>query len=208
MKFDNEFKDESDYSAVYEESIIIIGPPAVGKSTTAEALSTILQRTHLPLDTYVNKKMEGEWAPDPYDAGAMEEMYLETIRDLISIGVKSNDPFIMDFGSTQSALDIGENFFKLKQMLAPFKNVVFLRPALDLQKAEKTMTKRIKQNRLYGRGMIKRGKQLLKGGQNAVLAKIIIDTENKTQKQVTEQVFKQTGNARFLPNIYTIENTK
>lgn len=127
---------------VYEDSILLIGPPNVGKSVVGSILS---ERTGLPMislestrDKYYNeigydkeyanklKKEDGFLARYKYWK-KFESYHVSRFLPTIL------EPSIIKFDATQTVYEDEKLFKDVKDEIEKFKNVVLLLPDIDLQ---------------------------------------------------------------------------
>lgn len=137
-------------NSVYENSILLIGPPGASKTTLMRLLSEKTNMPTLSLDdsrdkyykelgydrNYANKlKMEeGVLARYKYwkkfEAHHISR-YLPTIK---------NDS-IIKFEASQTVYEDPELFMQVKQSITKFKNVILILPDIDLQESWKMVNK-------------------------------------------------------------------
>ena len=178
-----------------KESVIIIGPMGVGKTSVSKILAETLDLEYIDVDElrwdYFNsqpdfdhdmmKKLHqsGDAAGTFQYMKPFEARYVEHIVNAYSSAV-------LDFGAGYTVYEDDALFLKVKACLAPYRHVVFLRYSPDHQESLNALQVRHAEapEALYA--ML--NQQFINSPCNRILAKLIIDTKNKTIEEVVQEV--------------------
>lgn len=190
---------------VYEKSILLIGPPNVGKSEVSSVLSEL---TNLPIisledsrDKYYNeigydkkyalklKKEEGYLARYKYwkkFESYHVSNFLKTIKK----------PAIIKFQASETVYEEQELFNTVKEEISKFKNVVLLLPDIDLQDSWIKINKNGKVP--VGSDLSKLNWHLISSPCNTNLATITICICGRKSEEVADEILsyinKKTSN--------------
>lgn len=165
---------------ILNNSIILIGPMCVGKTTIAKLLRKNLNMKNISLD---NKDQLKYLYQNINSFKNQEEFNLYLVKTIIS-NLKS--PAIIDFGANHSIYNDINDFKKIKNTLKDFKNIIFLIPSTNTLESIEILTKRKKEllsTRPYN-------KKTITSPCNYNLATITIYTKNKTKEQTYKEILK------------------
>ncbi len=178
------------------KDIILIGPVAVGKSTTAKILAERLgipriAMDDLRLDYYREigysdehrlelKRINGQKAVEQYwsifDPHAIERILAD------------HKNCVFDFGGGSTVCEYDFNFERMEAALAPYPNVVFLIPSADKKESLDIIYERM--------GITPTGFTMMEyfvyNDASARLAKKTVYVKNKSPEQVTDEVLSIT----------------
>lgn len=178
-----------------KESVIVIGPMGVGKTSVSKILSQALGLAYVDVD-------ELRWAyfeqqPD-FDHREMKRLHksgdakgafqymkpfeARFVEDLL----QKYSSAVFDFGAGYTVYEDGALFARVKACLAPFRHVVFLRYSPDPEESLAALQARHAEapEELYA--MLNR--QFIESPCNSLLATCTVDTKNKTAGEVAREV--------------------
>jgi hypothetical protein len=133
-----------------ETPIILIGPPAAGKSTVSGLLAARLCLPHHGLDG-IELAFPPETGYDParaaaaYEAGGMRahlryhQPFLAAILDDL---VRERRDGIVDFGAGHSIFEEPADLARVERALAPYPNIFLLLPSPDLDESVRILRER------------------------------------------------------------------
>lgn len=175
-------------SEVIENSIILIGPMGVGKSTIAKELC---KRISLPRVSLDNKEQLARYYSqrDKFSHSKEFEFYLTA-----SVLTDLKKPSVIDFGAGHSIYENPIMFFEMKKLITRFSNVIFLIPSEDKKKSIEILNERI--NRRDGNipNATADSKRFIeRSNLNSQLASITIYTQGKTSLEITEELIVRTN---------------
>ncbi len=175
------------------DTIILIGPIGTGKSSVGEQVSNNLAIPRCSIDDvredyykeigYDEKEAaaryeaEGFWGLyrywKPFEAHAVERILSE------------NAGSVIDFGAGHSVYEDRSLFLKIKAVLAPYPFIFLLLPSSDLDKSLEVLNERVS---YVAEITPNPNEHFLNHPSNAELAEFTVYTENKTVKQVAEEI--------------------
>lgn len=176
--------------------IILLGPPAVGKSTTAKLLAKKLNLKVVSLDDlcksyykeigYNHKHMKDLWDK----VGIMAAYQYGKIFDPYSIERVLEDcsNCIFDFGGGNNASGFNFELERMEKALKAYKNVVLLYPCPDKIEALKFVHKR----KTFSEEQRELIEHIVKDESNFNFAKHTIFVKGKTPEQVCDEVLAKT----------------
>lgn len=174
------------------KDIILIGPVAVGKTTTAKLLSEKLNKPLISMDDlhrdyykeigYDNDHMEELLKK----AGIMAVFQYAKIFDTYSIEriLDDHQNCIFDFGGGSAVAGLDFDFDRIKQALDPYENIVLLLPSADKEESLKFIDKRRKIES-FNRELIE---YLVSNPINYKIAKHTVFVKDKTPEEVCNEV--------------------
>ena len=171
---------------ILDDSILIIGPMGVGKSTISNELCKSTELKRLSLDNREQLSQIYKQKPN-FNYFKEFEFYL-TATVLTNI----NEPMIIDFGAGHSIYENPIMFYEIKKLINKFKNVELILPSEDLNKSLQIINERIslrKEKDLKQRML--NNKHFLESPCNYELAKDIIYTNNLSLEEVTNIILKK-----------------
>lgn len=171
-----------------ENSIILIGPMGVGKSTVARELC---KRISLPRVSLDNREQLARYYSqrDKFSHSKEFEFYLTA-----SVLTDLKKPSVIDFGAGHSIYENPIMFFEMKKLITRFSNVIFLIPSEDKKKSIEILNERI--NRRDGNipNATADSKRFIeRSNLNSQLASITIYTQGKTSLKITEELIVRTN---------------
>ena len=175
-------------SEVMENSIILIGPMGVGKSTVARELS---RRISLPRVSLDNREQLARYYSqrDKFSSSKEFEFYLTS-----SVLTDLKKPAVIDFGAGHSIYENPIMFFEMKKLIRKFLNVVFLIPSEDKEKAMELLNKRINKRDGTTTEVTADNKRFIeRSNLNSQLASIIMYTQGKTPSEIAEELIVRTN---------------
>lgn len=177
--------------------IILLGPPAVGKSTTAKLLSEKLNKPVISLDKYRFDYYKEIGYDDDHmkdlleKAGIMAIYQYGKIFDWYSIKrvLEDHRNCIFDFGGGNNASGFNFEFERIKNAFEPYQNIFFLYPCPDKKEALKF---------IYGRRNFKQNqKELIQhivyDESNFKLAKHVIFVKDKSPEEICNEVVSKVS---------------
>jgi adenylate kinase family enzyme len=180
------------------KDIILIGPVAVGKTTTAKLLSEKLSKPLVSMDDlhrdyyreigYNNNHMEELLEK----VGIMAAFQYAKIFDTYSIerALKDHQNCIFDFGAGNAVTGFDFDFDRIKHALEPYENIVYLIPSIDKEESLRFIDKRRKiEPRI--RELIE---YLVSNPSNYKVAKHTVFVKDKTPEEVCNEVLAVTNN--------------
>ena len=180
------------------KDIILIGPVAVGKTTTAKLLSEKLNKPIISMDDihrdiykeigYNNDHMEELLEK----VGIMAAFQYAKIFDTYSIEktLEKHQNCIFDFGAGNAVSGCDFDFDRIKQALNPYENVVFLIPSADKEESLNFIYKR-REIKPSHRELIE---YLVFNHSNSKVAKHTVFVKDKTPEEVCNEVLAVTNN--------------
>ncbi len=134
-----------DKDFVYNNSIILIGPVGVGKSTISDALVNVLGMPQISMDDMrkiyyprygFNKEQSDKLLKQDLKLWLMYQKQFE-IKMVEEVLGKLTEPAVIDFGASQAHYFDNANKNKVAELLKPFNHVVSLEyPSVALEYAE------------------------------------------------------------------------
>lgn len=178
-------------SEVMENSIILIGPMGVGKSTVARELCKKISLPRVSLD---NKEQLARYYSqrDKFSHSKEFEFYLTA-----SVLTDLKKPAVIDFGAGHSIYENPIMFFEVKKLITSFSNVVFLISSEDKEKSMEILNKRIsKRDGNIPKATADNKHFTERSNLNSQLASIIMYTQNKTPSEVAEELIGRINQKR------------
>jgi len=185
---------QNEKTPTIDDTIILIGPMNVGKSTTATLLAEKLDMPRIPMDTirfdyykeigYSEEKAKalidsGDYKGllhywKPFEAHAVERILAD------------HQHCVIDFGAGHSVYDDDTLFARVEKALAPYKHVILLLPSPDLDQSVQILKARftldVEDMDIYD--------YFVKHPSNPKLAKATVYTDSKTPEQTCEDIIK------------------
>ena len=181
------------------ERVLMIGPMAVGKTTTSALLAKALALPHIELDTFCQEY---------YDQAGFDLTELRKLRQQDrAIGsaymhrflagaavrlVQDHATGVLDFGAGHVIHQDPEVFGLVEATFTPFPNVVLLVPSPDPETSYQYLNDRILARvKEYGddyRWAIEANRGFITDPSNLRLAKIVVYTMNKSPEQVVAEI--------------------
>lgn len=170
---------------VLTNSIILIGPMGVGKSTISEEL---YKKTKLPKISLDDRKLLSSIYSEreKFDNFKDFEFYL-TIRVLCGL----NQPAIIDFGAGHSIYENPLIFMEMKKFLSRFQNIVFLIPTQDKENSLNIINQRLIDKRSVNNHQLNDNRHFVYSPCNESLATITEYTFNKSPEEISNDVIEQ-----------------
>lgn len=170
---------------VLVNSIILIGPMGVGKSTIAEEL---YEKTKLPKISLDDRNFLSSIYSqrEKFDNFKDFEFYLTT-RVLSGI----NQPTVIDFGAGHSIYENPLMFIEMKKFLSKFQNVVFLIPSQDKEISLNIVNQRLTKKRNVNKQQLNDNRHFVYSPCNESLATITEYTFNKSPEEIANDIIEQ-----------------
>lgn len=176
--------------------IVLIGPPAVGKSTVAEILSDRLDLPHAPLDML----RFGYYAPLGYDwrtqrradrEGGFQAVvaYWKPFEVYAVERILADYPVgVIDFGAGHSHYEDPVLFDRAKAALAADRNVVLLLPSENKDESLRVILERLNYGDQADEGWLAVVRDQVNHESTRLLAKHVIYTGTSTPEQTADAV--------------------
>lgn len=194
-----------DYERIFNESIILIGPVGVGKSTISNIL---LAKSGL---AYVGMDNLSEYYLNHYGYDIEKgkklvgfKKYLEYLRYrqpfnfLFTKGILDNidRPSLIEFGGSDTITTSEREKEELKSSLEEFKNIILLLPSKSKSESLKILNERMKKEKNveflnYINGF------LITNETNEEYATDVVYTEGKTPDEVVDEILKIIEEKRY-----------
>ncbi|MGZ3708899.1 MAG: shikimate kinase [Bdellovibrionota bacterium] len=175
--------------------IVLIGPVAVGKTTVAKILSEKLSLPRVCMDDLLFKYMgevgfdEAHWkliAEKQGKPGAYR--YLRVFGShAVTRLLEDHRDCVFDFGGGGVMGEFPDEFARIKNALAPFRNVVLLIPSPDKDESLRYLYDRLKINP-PGWTILE---HLVHHFSNDEIAKKVVYTKDKSPELVADEVLKR-----------------
>jgi shikimate kinase len=170
--------------------IILIGPPGVGKSTQGELLARRLGVPQVSMDR-IRWQYYAEigWSREQQDRISQEQGFAGVYRywkpfEVYAVGrlLEEHHHCVIDFGAGHSVYHDDAQFAQVRDLLAPYPNVVLLLPSPDLDESLAILRERhqakiagLELNRFFTTHLLK-------------LAKQVVSTEGKSPQETTDEI--------------------
>ena len=175
----------------YEESIILIGPMGVGKSSAAKEIARILHMHYMDID---NLRWEYFSKQSDYNAQIVDEFfrdskemeafcYMKPFEARFTIDFLEKKHYgVFDFGAGYSVYEDMALFDEVKKSFQKYKHIIYLRYSDDAVESLEALRNRHEgiSDDLY---LFLNG-SFIKSPCNEALATNIIETKNKTVQEV------------------------
>ena len=170
---------------VLANSIILIGPMGVGKSTISEEL---YKKTNLPKVSLDDRNLLSNIYSErgKFDNFKDFEFYLTT-RVLSSL----KQPAVIDFGAGHSIYENPLMFIEMKKFLSRFQNIVFLIPTQDKETSLNIINQRLIDKRSVNNHQLNDNKHFVYSPCNESLATITEYTFNKSPEEISNDIIEQ-----------------
>lgn len=183
---------------VYNDSILLIGPPNVGKSEVSSLLS---EKLNIPIISLEDSRDEyyKEIGYDKIYANKLkkEQGYLERYKytkkfeshHISNVLKKIDAPAVIKFQASQTVYEDDRLFNDVKQEIQKFRNVVLLLPDIDLQDCWIKINKAGKVP--VGSDLSKLNWHLISSPCNTNLATITVCICGRTSEEVVDEILKE-----------------
>lgn len=180
------------------EPIILIGPMFVGKSTLGSLLSRKLNRNQAPLDIlrwdyykeigYDNEAAGVVYAKDGFFGFFLysQPFHAHSVERVLADYPDS----IIDFGAGHSVYPDPVLLERVRNVLAPYSNIILILPSPDLTEARQILRQRFGE---IMSGFFDLHEGFTRSGAFEKLAKHIIYNEDKTPEQVAAEILAQVS---------------
>lgn len=188
--------------------IVLIGPMQAGKSTQGQLLAEKLGLPRASLDA-VGWKYYTEAGLDLVRARVLRETegelcsyrYIEPfLLPALERHLSENRDCVIDLGAGHTVYRSDADLARAQQLLAPYRNVVLLLPAPDLEEAAAILRERTSQiawlNRIREQNGFDLNEEFLRHPANLALAKYIVYTKHKTPEETRDEILNQLSLAR------------
>ena len=170
---------------ILDNSILIIGPMGVGKSTISNELSKSTGLKRLSLDDREQLSQLYQQRSD-FNNFKEFEFYLTS-----SVLTGINEPMIIDFGAGHSIYENPIMFYEMKKLITKFKNIELILPSEDLNESLQIINDRISARN--GNNLNQRmldNKHFIENPCNYELPTDIIYTNNRTLEEITGAILQ------------------
>lgn len=173
-------------------SIIIIGPVAVGKTSVARSLSKLLDRPMVTMDDV----RVGYYRELGYDPEAAQELFEKDGAASLWCYWKAFDPYsverileehpgyIIDMGGGSTVNEHDDQHERVRRALAPCRNVVLLLPYPDIASSLEFLNERTG----WGGSCRNVNRSILSHGSNYDLATMTVYTAGKDPDEIAEEI--------------------
>ena len=170
---------------VLANSIILIGPMGVGKSTISEELH---KKNNLPKVSLDNRNLLSSIYSEreKFDNFKDFEFYLTT-RVLSSL----KQPAIIDFGAGHSIYENPLMFIEMKKFLSRFQNIVYLIPTQDKETSLNIINQRLIDKRGTNNHQLNDNRHFVYSPCNESLATITEYTFDKSPEEISNDIIEQ-----------------
>lgn len=178
-----------------QSDIILIGPIGAGKSTIGELLAEQLDLPQCSMDDLrweyyqeigynqeladAKRKTEGFWGVSqywkPFEAYAVKKLLV------------NHKDCVIDFGAGHSVYEDPKLFESVRQVMAPYPNVILLLPSPDLEVSLSILTER---NGDPSEGQRLVNEHLLRHPSNSKLAKFTVYTKSQTPAETCQAILR------------------
>jgi len=180
------------------KDIILVGPVAVGKTTTAKLLSEKLNKPLISMDDlrfdyYKEIGYNDDHMKELFEkAGIMAIYQYGKIFDTYSIEriLEDHQNCIFDFGGGNNASGFNFEFNRINRALSSYENTVLLFPCADKEEALKFIYKR----RDFSQMQRELVEHIVYDESNFKLAKHTVFVKDKTPEDVCNEVLSITSN--------------
>ena len=189
----------------YKNSILLIGPPSVGKSNISLILSEKTNMPNISLDdsrdkyykeldydyNYANnlKKTNGVKARYKYWK-KFEAHHISSILPLI------DKEAIIKFEASQTVYEDPEQFLKVSECIKKYENVVLILPDIDLEESWKIVNKLGKVPEESD--MSELNKHLVKSPCNSMLATYTTCVSGRTYEEIAEEILEYINKKKVI----------
>ena len=171
---------------ITDNSIILIGPMGVGKSTVSKNLQSLTGMSGISLDN--KEQLKDLYAKkDEFLSKKDFELYLTG-----SVFNSLDKPAIIDFGAGHSIYRTPLAFYEFQRLMKKFKNIVFLVPSEDKSEALRIINERVAkrgQNNDVDYTKINRGH--LESPCNDIIATMKICTKGMNSSRVASEILRR-----------------
>lgn len=191
-----------------EQTIILIGPMGVGKSTVGEQLAQRLDLPFVSLDDlcweyYSEINFDHEKAKALIDSGGYSALmpYVKPFEAYaVERFVADHPNHILDFGAGHVVHQDEDLFQRVSAAFAPYPNVILLLPSPDLEESinilNERMLQRIEELGEWYSWAIDENKHFVKHPSNGRLAKVTVYTKDKTVEETCAEIVRQVSNLK------------
>lgn len=173
-------------SNILDNSILIIGPMGVGKSTISDELSKSTGLKVVSLDN--GEQLSHLYQQKPNYRNFKDfEFYLTS-----SVLTELDEPMVIDFGAGHSIYENPIMFYEMKKLITKFKNVILILPSEDLNESLRIINERISTrdvNDLNQR--MANNKHFIESPCNYELSTDIIYTNNMSLDEITNTILQR-----------------
>lgn len=171
---------------VTDNSIILIGPMGVGKSSVAKELH---EMTGMPRFSLDNKEQLKELYAKQGNFLSKKDFELYLTGSVFN---NLKEPAIIDFGAGHSIYKTPLATYEFQRLMKKFKNVVFMLPSKDKEEALKIINERVlKRGQNNEVDFTKINEEHLESPSNEMVATIKIYTEGMNPSEVALEVLAQ-----------------
>lgn len=186
------------------KEIILLGPVAAGKTTTARLIS---ERLKIPVISLDDLRFD-YYKEIGYDHGHMKMLHEKAgimaifqygkIFDAYSIErvLEDHHNCIFDFGGANVVSGYNFDLSRIKKALEPYENIVFLVPSRDIEETLAFIYKR-REIKAADRELIE---YLVRHHANYEIAKHIVFVKDKTPEEVCDEVLSKCKQTQLLKN--------
>lgn len=164
----------------YDDSILLIGPSGVGKSTVAERLKKKTGMPRLCLDKIANDARRNGLRNR---FRTSDEFNYSMIKYMVDRALKADEYGVVDFGAGHSVYDDETIFKNVQSLLGNFKNVVLLLYSDNLQESLDVIGRR-------STGDTNDNRRFIESPCNRELASMVVYVKGKNPDQIADEILE------------------
>lgn len=175
---------------VLKNSILMIGPMGIGKSTISNLISSLLNIPIISLDdrqklvTYYSKRKEFSNFKD-------FEFFLTS-----SVLTELKESTIIDFGAGHSIYENPIMFYEFKRLISKFANIVYMIPSKDKEESIKILNEKLTYRNPDER-VLNDNKHFVNMHCNDEVATIKIYTKDKSSEDICREIITKVQGEKF-----------
>lgn len=188
---------------VCNQSILMIGPMASGKSTISKKIGENMTMPVISLDD--RKQLSQYYSKQKNFSHFKDFEFYLTASTLTNLKV----PAVINFGAGHSIYEDDIMFYEMKKLISKFSNVVYLLPSQDKVESERILQERLQKRDYFSASQLQDNHHFLNSGCNEELATIMEYTDSKSVDEVACEILskideknkkreKKSGNIRTL----------
>ena len=184
--------------------LILIGPLGAGKSTVGHLLA---EKLNLPLCTVDNVRRT-YYEEVGYDEALASKIaasdegfqgvlqYSKPFEVQVVERVLADHHGIIDFGASNSVYDDKTMLNRVKNVLAPYPNVILLLPSVDLDESGEILKNRLTRmlneaGKEFSDELFELNEYFVKHPSNYYLAKLVIYTRDKIPEEICDEILQR-----------------
>lgn len=169
---------------ILDNSFLLIGPMATGKSTISKELS---QFNNMPLISFDDTQAFLDLRSQRERFGKYFKRYEFYLTS--SILTSLSEPCVIDFGGGHSIYENPLMFYEFKKLISKFKNVNLILPSQDIEESINILSERLKERDITTyESNLQTNEYFIKSSYNYELAKNIIYTKDKDISSIIDEI--------------------